>query len=189
MIAETATATLRTEHALILRVTDALEDTLDQFGSGNEPELDLISDCVLFFRLYADACHHGKEEDLLVAALEEQGMRSDEGPVAVMLAEHRRGRKLVATMAGALSDATTDTEATQTLQSAAWSWIDLIRSHIGKEDRVLFDIADGMIHGPRCHQLCSAYSEADTCAFEARSKADLEALATRIIARIPGDRT
>jgi hemerythrin-like domain-containing protein len=189
MSTETATGKLRDEHFLILRVTEALEHTLHQLDSGTDPDLDLIADCVAFFRLYADACHHGKEEDLLFAGLEEFGMRSDEGPVAVMLAEHRRGRELVARMAGALPDAPADGNAMHTLRTAAWSWIDLIRSHIGKEDGILFEIADGMIRGPRCRQLCDAYREADACAFESRSKADLEALAARIIARIPGGTT
>lgn len=183
MVSETATATLREEHGLILHVTDALEHSLDTLDDGHAPDLDLIRDCVEFFRLFADACHHGKEEALLFVELEQSGMRSDQGPVAVMLEEHRRGRALVRKMADALADAPSNA-AMHTLRTAAWAWIDLIRSHIGKEDAILFEIADGMIRGPRCRQLCDAYRDADTCTFESKSKTDLEVIATRITDRM-----
>jgi len=181
---ETATGVLREEHRLILEVTDALETTLGEGVDGGQPDLDLIEDCVRFFRLFADRCHHGKEEDLLFRELEESGMPADTGPIAVMLAEHRRGRAYVSAMATALEkvragNATAWTE----LSSAAWSWIDLIRAHIGKEDHILFEIADGLIGG-HCQQLCLKYREADGRTFGERSKAQLEDLAASIIARV-----
>jgi hemerythrin-like domain-containing protein len=184
MIAESATGVLRVEHQLILRVTEALERTLDSLESGVNPDLELVSECVRFFRLFADACHHGKEEDLLFTELEASGMPRHEGPIAVMLAEHRHGRELVRRMAAALEEAGTSETAMHALKTAGWGWIDLIRSHIGKEDGVLFEIADGIITGPRCAHLCDAYRDADTCDFESRSKAELEALAERIAFRI-----
>jgi len=188
MNAEAATTVLRQEHQLILRVTDALEHTLDSLESGVDPDLELIGECIRFFRLYADACHHGKEEDLLFTELEEWGMPRHEGPIAVMLAEHRHGRELVRRMAEALEEAGSTETAMHALKNAGWAWIDLIRSHIGKENGVLFEIADGMVTGPRCQRLCAAYRDADTCDFESRSKAELEALAERIAFRIQESR-
>lgn len=179
---ESATAALRAEHRLILTVTDALENTLATLEAGAEPDLDLVSDCIEFLRLYADACHHAKEESLLFEELEMSGLPRDEGPVAVMLEEHRRARRLVRAMANAVaSDA--GNAALHTLRTAAFAYIDLIRSHIGKEDGILFEIADGLIRGSRCRHLCDAYRAADGCSFESRTKPQLEDLATRIAAR------
>lgn len=181
---ETATRVLRDEHRLILDVTAALETTLGRSVGGGRPDLDLIGDCVAFFRLFADRCHHGKEEDLLFRELEESGMPADTGPIAVMLAEHRRGRALVGAMDVALARIRAGSaDADHELSNAAWSWIDLIRAHIGKEDNILFEIADNMLAGSRCQHLCAKYREADGCHFGDRSKTQLQELGSDIIAR------
>jgi len=181
---ETATRVLRDEHHLILDVASALEATLGTEVAGGVRDLDVIDDCVAFFRLFADRCHHGKEEDLLFREMEESGMPADSGPIAVMLAEHRRGRILVAAMGTALDRIRAGrADAAHDLSAAAWSYIDLIRAHIGKEDNILFEIADNLIGGGRCQRLCAGYREADGCSFGDRSKAQLEALAAGIIAR------
>jgi hemerythrin-like domain-containing protein len=181
---ETATRVLRDEHLLILDVASALETTLGTEVAGGVPDLDVIADCIAFFRLFADRCHHAKEEDLLFRELEESGMPADSGPIAVMLAEHRHGRLLVAAMGAALEKIRAGrTDATHELSAAAWSYIDLIRAHIGKEDNILFEIADSLIDGGRCQRLCAGYADADGCAFGDRTKAQLETLATTITAR------
>lgn len=183
---ESATGILRAEHRQILLVVDALADELDTLETGSRPDdTQRLSDCVEFFRLYADACHHAKEENLLFHELEDAGMPGDQGPIAVMLEEHRQARALVAVMAEALAAGTAAGAVRHTFRTAAFAYIDLIRSHIGKEDGILFEIADGMIRGPRCGRLCAAYGEADGCRFESRTKADLEALAARIAAHRP----
>ncbi len=98
----TPTGMLREEHQLILRVLDVVQSLLEK-GDAGEWDFDAWDDCVAFFRLFADACHHGKEEDLLFPELEARGMPRDSGPIAVMLSEHKQGRALVAQMAGALT--------------------------------------------------------------------------------------
>ncbi len=69
------------------------------------------------------------------------------------------------------------------LTAAALDFIELIVAHIGKENTVLFDMADGMIVGPECASLCSRY--ADTCSrrYEGKSKEDLRMLADEILGR------
>ena len=46
--------------------------------------------------------HHGKEEDILFAAMAENGFPTEGGPIAVMLAEHVRGRAFIQAMAQAV---------------------------------------------------------------------------------------
>jgi hemerythrin-like domain-containing protein len=72
--AETATSRLREEHQLILKVADAMQALLAEGGGPDGLDFDTIGDCVTFIRLFADACHHGKEEDLLFPELEAAGM-------------------------------------------------------------------------------------------------------------------
>ena len=70
---ESATQRLREEHVWILRVADVLERLVEASEAGAAMDFEAVEDCVTFVRLFADACHHGKEEDLLFPALEERG--------------------------------------------------------------------------------------------------------------------
>ncbi len=176
------TAVLREEHRLILQVVDRLDRAVGSGGVVSDGDLELARDCVAFFKLFVDACHHAKEEDLLFPALEEQGMPHDAGPIAVMLEEHRLGRELVGRMARALEDENTDAARAE-LGRAARDYIALIRQHIGKEDGVLFTMADRMVTPKACQRLLEAYGRADACAFDRRTKAQLETLAASITAR------
>lgn len=183
MTPDSPSGVLRHEHRLILSVVQVLEAALDEVAIGRAVDADVFADCVAFLRLFADACHHGKEEDLLFPELEAAGLPHDTGPIAVMLEEHRRGRALVRGMAEAMAGVRTgNPRAMADYEKNARFFIDLIRAHIGKEDHVLFNMADQLVAGAACRALCAAYGEADGCRFEQRTKADLEALAERLIA-------
>lgn len=175
--ARTPTGVLREEHQLILRVLDVLQKIVEN-GERGDWDLGAMTECVAFFRLFADACHHGKEEDLLFPGLQERGMSREEGPIAVMLFEHRQGRELVAQMAKAVEDAEHDgDEPFARFDTAARAYIQLLRGHIFKEDNVLFNMADFMFDKPGCQRLCDQYDVVCTHRFEGRSKEELEGLA------------
>ena len=59
-----------------------------------------LSRFVRFIREFADARHHGKEEDILFRAMVAAGFPADGGPIAVMLMDHEAGREHVRVMAG-----------------------------------------------------------------------------------------
>ena len=176
---DTATGMLRDEHQLILGVVDVLDEAL----SKSDLDFDVIDRCISFFRLFADACHHGKEEDLLFPELIEQGLPGDAGPIAVMLAEHVQGRIFIRGMAEASDDARAgDETAATSLRDNANDYIDLIRTHIGKEDNILFEMADGMVVGEACRVLCDRYDVVCQRSFEGKTKDDLEAIAASLMA-------
>lgn len=174
------TRVLRDEHEWILKVAGALDGLLD---SGPEPcDFDRVASCIRFIRLFADACHHGKEEDLLFPELVGQGMSRESGPIAVMLHEHRLGREYVAAMAGALEGAREGDEGQRAqLVDAGRSYIDLIQAHIDKEDHVLFHMADQMMTGEACDRLCAAYDGTCDHTFDGCTKAQLEVLGREIM--------
>jgi hypothetical protein len=76
-----------------------------------------------------------------------------------------------------------DPEARQVLVNSARGYVNLIRSHINKEDNVLFNMADQMVTGPACRSLCDAYGVVCQRRFEGLTKGDLEAMATRLAER------
>ena len=178
--AETATSRLRAEHQHILEVANALA-VLVRAAEEGRWDVDAFADCVTFIRLFADACHHGKEEDLLFPELEAAGMPRDHGPIAVMLQEHQQGRALARHMAGALDGArAADAEAQATLRNAAMGYVNLIRGHIQKEDHVLFEMADQTVRGPTCRSLCTAYGAVCARRFEGHTKEQLQELGAKI---------
>jgi hemerythrin-like domain-containing protein len=173
----TATGILRREHELILAVADVLERLVDRVGEGSELDRDVAVRCVSFIRLYADLCHHGKEESLLFPELEQHGLPSDQGPIAVMLQEHEMGRGLVREMSGALAGTTSGDDTTSVFTAAALSYVDLIRDHISKENTILFEMADNIVVGDDCRALCDRYVDVDLRLFGERSKPELEQMA------------
>lgn len=176
-----ATAGLREEHQWILKVAGVLEEILGR-ESEQGLDFDAIEDCVSFIRLFADACHHGQEEDLLFPELEARGMPRNAGPLAVMLAEHEMGRSYARQMVKSLPGARGgDPGDRAILVNAAGGYVKLIRAHILKEDNVLFNMADQAVTGRDCDRLCEAYGVVCMRRFEGMSKEELERLAQGLI--------
>jgi hemerythrin-like domain-containing protein len=174
-VSERPCAVLKAEHQVILRVLDVLETLIDRPGEPLEREP--LEQCVGFFRLFADACHHAKEEDLLFPVLEERGIANDGGPIGVMLHEHRVARSLVARMADSL-DGSSDSE----FREAARDYLELLRQHIFKEDHVLFEAGDSVMSEDDQTRLGARFCEVGCQEFGGQRREELESLADRLVA-------
>ena len=97
----TATQILRDEHEAILKMLDVSERVVQQFDRGGKVRPEVLADLLEFFRVFADRCHHTKEEELLFPLLERKGIPREGGPVGVMLHEHEEGRALIKKLAEA----------------------------------------------------------------------------------------
>jgi hemerythrin-like domain-containing protein len=133
-------ATLNDEHRLIERVISALLSYAERIDHGADP-----ADLGRFVGLisgFADARHHGKEEDILFEAMMAAGFPRDAGPIGMMLFEHEQGRGFVATLldcAGRAGAWTAQDRAR--IKEAAQGYAELLRQHIAKEDMVLYPMA------------------------------------------------
>jgi len=179
---------LMNEHRLIEQVLGSLETFTSEVEGGLGPERPLLLDYGAFFRGFADACHHGKEEDILFQRMTERGFSRESGPVAVMLHEHRVGRGHVSVLheAGGGSGPLASVETELVLEHAG-AFIPLLRAHILKEDRILYPMAVRLLTGPELDAM-----ETDFEAFEARMRADgsydrLRGLADRLSASFRPD--
>jgi len=144
----TATEILVDEHLLIKKVLDWGEAEIARIGAGGRPDAAKLTRAVDFIRNFADRCHHAKEEGLLFKRLEEKGMSSQRGPIAVMLHEHELGRAHVTAVADALDGAGRgEAGALAALSEHLGAYIALLRAHIDKEDHVLYPMADRLL-GP-----------------------------------------
>jgi hemerythrin-like domain-containing protein len=158
---------LMDEHKLILRACDALESfgSTVAAGGGDPAELGRF---VRFIREFADARHHGKEEDILFTAMVAAGFPRDGGPIAVMLMDHEAGRTHVGVMAehAAQELPWSDTDRTA-VAGAASGYAQLLRGHIGKEDRILYPMARMRLHDElmaRVDRECASFEDRQVAA-------------------------
>lgn len=134
-----ATQDLRTEHDAILHVLDIADAVVSSAARG-AGRLRFGKELVYFLRIFADKCHHGKEEGILFKELENQGPPTIRGPIGVMLQEHAEGRQHILLMDKAV--AATDLGGWET---HVRNYSGLLRSHIRKENGILFVLADGIL--------------------------------------------
>lgn len=149
---------LMNEHRLIEQVLGSLETFASEVEGGLAPERAVLADYGAFLRDFADACHHGKEEDILFQRMTERGFSRESGPVAVMLHEHRVGRGHVAVLreAGGGTGSLAPVE-TQLVLEHAGAFIPLLRTHILKEDRILYPMAVRLLTGPEMDAMEAAF--------------------------------
>jgi hemerythrin-like domain-containing protein len=140
-----ATQLLMEEHEIILRGLGVLEVLAAKAVRGEPVPSRAVDTLLTFLGEFADAHHHGKEEEILFPALEEAGFPRDAGPVGVMLREHTEGRDLITALRAAAPNAAGDTAARARFAGAARAYIALLSGHIDKENRILFPMAEQAI--------------------------------------------
>lgn len=153
------TRTLREEHQVILRVLACFETALKAPQPSARSIAETFAPFIEFFRGFADACHHQKEEGYLFPALERAGLPHEGGPIGCMLEEHDRGRAHVKAIAAAIElTGNAGAGALDTVVTEGEAYIELLRDHIHKEDNVLFEMADEIIVGDDAARLAEQFS-------------------------------
>lgn len=179
-----AIETLMGEHRIIERGVDALAAFADEARRRTTDDREELGRFVTFIREFADACHHGKEEDILFKAMVEAGFPSQGGPIAVMLAEHDEGRGLVKQLAElAAAPAPWSPEDRQRLADAARGYADLMRQHIYKEDTVLYPMAEAHLPPQVVEQVDEACRRHEEETMGAGEHERLHRLAEELVAR------
>ncbi len=159
----TPTESLKHEHRIILAVLDAAEREADSIRGTGRIHGDEVRKMLDFVRSFADRCHHAKEEKLLFPKMEERGMSTETGPLAVMLHEHELGRGYVHDIAEAFSPAEAgDPAAARKVADALAAYAGLLRSHIFKEDNVLYPMADNLLTPRDQEELNAQFDRVET---------------------------
>lgn len=183
---EMPSAVLKAEHQVILRVIGVLQRLVARAESQEGFEAEAFGSCVEFFRFFADACHHAKEEDLLFPVLEQRGIPREGGPIGCMLEEHRQGRELTRQMGEALEAVErAENDAQASFIGSAKQYIDLLTNHIFKEDNVLFNMGDQMMSPDDQQSLGKQFCDAGCRLFGGKKREELEAIADDLEAKWP----
>ena len=135
----TATQNLENDHVHILRLIEVME----RITNTADPSVEHLELIVKVIREFADGLHHAKEEQLLFPMMVKKGFSNQSGPVAVMLHDHTEGRNIVIAMADNISlFKKGESQALKDIYSNMLDYADLLKNHIGKENNVLFRMAD-----------------------------------------------
>jgi hemerythrin-like domain-containing protein len=131
---------LMIEHRLIERMIRVLAGELEHMADKTIANPQLIQTAVDFFRTYADATHHGKEEDILFRELKQKPLSQDnETMMNRLIREHVWARQTV----GKLSAANDryirgDDEALRDIVHELQKLVEFYPQHIENEDKHFF---------------------------------------------------
>ena len=139
---KTATKNLENDHVNILRLIDVMEKMILVKSTNTEH----FEKTVSLIKSYADGLHHAKEENLLFPLMGKRGFSIDQSPIAVMLHDHVQGRDFVKGMIEGIAEYKTGNQtALSKIYENMQGYIILLRSHIAKENNVLFRMADNAL--------------------------------------------
>jgi hemerythrin-like domain-containing protein len=137
------TQDLKKEHEAIKLLLKILRKISEKLESGEKVSVKHLDSILEFIRVFADKCHHGKEEGLLFPAMENAGIPRERGPIGVMLREHEEGRNFVKGMREAVTRFKKgDRKAEADIAKNARNYSALLSQHIDKEDNILYPMAD-----------------------------------------------
>jgi hemerythrin-like domain-containing protein len=151
---EKASQDLVHEHKAILIILSVLEKICSLFKTSKEVDYHDIEQIIDFIKTFADKCHHGKEEGFLFPALEEAGIKKENGPIGVMLLEHEKGRELVRLMQSSISGESIQIEK---FVESSDAYINLLRNHIEKENSILFPMGDARLSQAKQDELLNKF--------------------------------
>ncbi len=87
------------EHRLIEKMIKVIEKEIEAWKREGRINSEFVDGAVDFIRVYADKCHHGKEEDILFRELKKKDLSNEHKRIMEELVqEHQKGRKTVAEM-------------------------------------------------------------------------------------------
>ena len=143
----TATEILKNEHQVILVVMEAAEREIRSITPTGKITTDNIEKIIDFGRVFIESCHNAKEEEYLLPKMQERGEVGNSGLLKTIFEEHAEGRHLLQLAARDLPQAKSCGFPSYVAGVTAnlKAYIELLRTHIDKEDNVLFPLADRLL--------------------------------------------
>jgi hemerythrin-like domain-containing protein len=139
-----STASLRRDHDLIEKVIKAMESTIQLLNDGKQIPKSILLPVIDFSKNFTDVCHHSKEENSLFPALEQAGMPSNMGPIAMMLMDHARSREIGKAMEESANEYLSSGNSTKLINDMQ-EYVEHITEHLWKENNRLFMMAEARL--------------------------------------------
>lgn len=148
---------LADEHRLIRSASRLLEGAVERIGRGDAAALPAARDLLEFFWFFADRLHQGKEEDLLIPALEAAGVAPEGGPTTVTLAEHAEERALLQMAWHGARHGLEEPADRQAFAEACHRFVALLEAHLEAEEEGLFALAEKVLGERQRAELTEAF--------------------------------
>jgi len=153
-----ATEQLKDEHEGIKLMLTILKEICRKLGAGdsvNPADLEGIKE---FFAVFADRCHHGKEEDELFPAMVKARVPAAKKLIDVMIAEHRKGREYVREMGKVIRRYTlAEKGSVSAIIQNVSSYRALLLPHIERENNILYPMADASLPEEKQQELIEGF--------------------------------
>lgn len=133
---------LKHDHLVIQEVVAGMSAVADLLDSGKQVDPSILGDLVQFLAVFADHCHHAKEEQHLFPLLVNRADATTKRALQLLAQEHRSAAQLVRELAKA-SAAYMENPLVMRYRVVALlrRLVELYPAHIWKEDYVLFPMA------------------------------------------------
>ncbi len=133
------------EHDQILTMIKVTKAIFENDAAEKMPVED-VNSLIDFIQNFADKYHHLKEEDILFKEMENYGMSTESGPLAVMLHEHNQGRAFIQQAIAGISKYTAgDISAYKSIKENLLGYGELLSNHINKENNILYPMAERIL--------------------------------------------
>ena len=152
---------LSAEHKNILKVISAVFKQCEEIDSGKYLDEPFFVKVISFIKNYADKFHHAKEEDILFAELNKDGVLEHCNPIEQMLHEHTLGRGFVK----GLSEAVEKGDKAEAVKNAR-EYCELLQEHIFKEDNILYPMADEALKESAQKEIAEKFAKIPELKFE-----------------------
>ena len=131
---------LMIEHRLIERMIDVMRKQIDRIQEKGTVDPKFIETAANFIKIYADQCHHGKEEKILFRDLEKKDLKPDDRRLMdELIEEHKLGRKLTGQLVESNEKYKNgDNAVIMTIVNIMQQLVNFYPKHIEKEDKHFF---------------------------------------------------
>lgn len=175
-----ASEDLIAEHEGIKRALTILENMLRILGNNHQVDVDDIKDIISFFSVFADRCHHGKEENFFFPALKDARQGGMNPLITELLKEHIDLRTALSSMKKSFQINTFDTHI---FRQAAETYASTIIPHIDKENNTLFPYANSHLSQENQDELRERFDEFENTVMGENTHKELHILLDRLEAK------
>jgi hemerythrin-like domain-containing protein len=133
---------LKQDHRVIQQVVAGMSAVAELLDSGKQVDPSVLADLVQFLRVFADQCHHEKEEQHLFPRLATKANMSTRRELESLEREHRSAKQLVDQLAKVTTVYFDNPAAVRyRVIDLLQRLVELYPAHIWKEDFLLFPLA------------------------------------------------
>ena len=146
------------EHNAIIIMLGIMDKIAAFIRDNDDVDIDDITKIADFLQVFAERCHHAKEEKVLFPALVLAGVAEDNGPIGVMLYEHAMARNFIEGINTGIEKFNEGYSGSLLVVAQNFSnYTFLLRNHINKENNILFPMADKLLDSEKRSAMLSEF--------------------------------